>query len=225
MEDKHLLILRLEGALQSWDDISKWDSRGTGDFPTKTGIIGLLGCALGFGRNDRELVSLNESMTMAVRADRPGEVFTDFQTVTGYPLLNAEGKPKSTGSTIISRRSYLQDACFTVVLELKGDWHKRVVKALKEPKWTPYLGRKTCVPSRPILECEEPEYSNIDDALHRYPSAERAIYPMEFETEERHDTLASITRIDNLVGINRVYARRQVWRGLVKEAADVSVKS
>ena len=225
MEDKQLLILRLEGVLQSWDDISKWDRRGTGDFPTKSAIVGLLGCALGFNRDNHDLICLSENLTVAVRADRPGEIITDFQTVTGHPLLNAEGKPKTTGSTFISRRSYLQDACFTVVLELKGEWHRRVVEALKSPKWPLYLGRKTCVPSRPVLECENPGYINIDDALRRYPPAERATYPMEYETEEKHDTLVCITRPDNLVSVTREYTRRQVWRGLVEEAADVPGKS
>ena len=161
MAKKKLLILRLEGALQSWDASSKWDERSTGDFPTKSGVVGLLGCALGLERKNAALVALNKALTMAVRADRRGDHFTDFQTVTGFPLRNAEGKPKTTGNTIISKRSYLQDACFTVFLEMDEAWHDQLVYALKAPKWCLYLGRKTCVPSRPVLECEEPPYASL----------------------------------------------------------------
>ena len=40
MTEKKLLILRFDGALQSWDASSKWDERGTEDFPTKSGVVG-----------------------------------------------------------------------------------------------------------------------------------------------------------------------------------------
>ena len=116
-ETKALLVLRLEGALQAWGEMSKWDFRDSADLPTKSGIVGLLGCALGLERGDPELSALSESVRLAIRADRPGVRTVDFQTVTGDPLRNAEGKPKSGGNTIISRHAYLQDACFTVFLE------------------------------------------------------------------------------------------------------------
>lgn len=217
MEDKKLLILRLDGVLQSWDATSKWDDRGTEDFPTKSGIVGLLGCALGFERRDRELAELNNATTMAVRADRPGYKCVDFQTVTGFPLRNAEGKPKTTGNTLLSKRSYLQDACFTVFLETNDLWHSRLIAALRNPKWCVYLGRKTCVPSRPILECEDPDFSSLNEALIHYPSAERAVFPMSFETEVRDDSLSSLTRPDALFSENRVFVRRRIWRGTIKE--------
>ena len=222
MAEKKLLILRLEGALQGWDASSKWDERGVEDFPTKSGVVGLLGCALGLERGSTELAEMNEAVTMAVRADRRGDRFTDFQTVTGFPLRNAEGKPKTTGNTIISKRSYLQDACFTVFLEVDKAWHSRLVSALKAPKWCLYLGRKACVPSRPVLECEEPSYTSLDEALHSYPPAPRAVFPMTFETEVPDDSLNSITRSDSLVDPDRGFVRRRVWLGSIEEVQNVS---
>ena len=109
MAEKKLLILRLEGALQGWDAASKWDERGVEEFPTKSGVLGLLGCALGLERGAPELAELNEAITMAVRTDRRGDRFTDFQTVTGTPLRNAEGKPKVGWSKLgycMLRRTY-----------------------------------------------------------------------------------------------------------------------
>ena len=72
MEGKKLLILRLEGPLQAWGSDSKWDRRDTEAFPTKSGVVGLLGCALGLERNDPELVAMTNAIRMAVRADRGG---------------------------------------------------------------------------------------------------------------------------------------------------------
>ncbi len=214
---KKLLILRLEGVLQSWDATSKWDERGTEDFPTKSGITGLLGCALGLERGNADLSALNAAYTMAVRADRPGVRTVDFQTVTGSPLRNAEGKSKSTGNTLISRRSYLQDACFTVFIEADEYWHERIVAALKAPEWCLYLGRKSCVPSRPVLESEDPPYSGLNEALKLYPPARGASFPMTYETEIPDDALSDHTLPDEPVGGNRRFVRRRVWRGLVGE--------
>ena len=222
MAEKKLLILRLEGALQGWDAASKWDERSVEDFPTKSGVVGLLGCALGLERGNSGLTELNEALTMAVRADRRGNRFTDFQTVTGYPLRNAEGEPRKGDNTIISPRSYLQDACFTVFLEVDEAWHGRLVSALKAPRWCLYLGRKACVPSRPVLECEEVPYASLEEALRAYPPAPRAVFPMGYETEVPADNLNSITRPDSLVDPDRGFVRRRVWRGSIEEDRDVS---
>ena len=222
MGQKKLLILRLEGVLQAWDASSKWDERSTEDFPTKSGIVGLLGCAMGLERGDPALTALSDACVMAVRADRKGELLRDFQTVTGNPLRNAEGKPKTTGNTIISNRSYLQDACFTVVMETSEEWHTRITEALKAPKWCLYLGRKTCVPSRPVLECEDPPYGSLEEALRSYPSAERAELPMMYETELQDDALPNYTRPDALADPNRGFFQRRIWRGVLKEGDHVS---
>ena len=222
-ENKPLLILRLEGALQAWGETSKWDFRDSADFPTKSGIVGLLGCTLGLERGDPALYELSEAITIAVRADRPGLRAVDFQTVTGNPLLNAEGKKRSTGNTIISSRAYLQDACFTVFIEADEVWLERLAAALQAPRWQLYLGRKSCVPSRPVLEAVSADFASLDEALCRYPAAERASFPMLYEVERTADKLSSHQRPDRLMHGKREFALRRVWRGTVKEDADVPV--
>ena len=224
-EKKALLILRLEGALQAWGEMSKWDFRDSADFPTKSGIVGLLGCALGLERGSPALYDLSKAITVAVRADRPGLRAVDFQTVTGNPLRNAEGKPKSGGNTIISRRAYLQDACFTIFIETDDTWRARLVSALKEPKWPLYLGRKNCVPSRPVLDAVTADYVSLQDALARYPAAERTVFPMLCEVERESPVLSSYLRTDRLVSGNREFALRRVWRGVLKEDTDGSVQN
>ena len=219
---KKLIILRLEGALQSWDDTSKWDERGTAGFPSKSGIVGMLGCAMGLERGNPRLAMLSDAITLYVRADRPGSFVTDFQTVTGDPLRNAEGKPKTTGNTIISRRTYLQDACFTVVLEVEDGWYDSIVEGLRDPKWSVYLGRKACVPSRPVLEDAAPSYSDGMEALYGYPCAKGAVERMPFEAEVEDGRLSGSSRPDALTGQGRSFMLRKVYRGVIREGRDVS---
>lgn len=217
-EYRTMLILRLEGALQSWGEASKWDTRDTALLPTKSGVIGLLACALGWEREDPHIVQLHDALQIAVRADRPGSRLVDFHTVTGNPLRTAEGKPRSSGNTIISRRQYMQDASFLVVLSAEESLLLLLEKALKNPAWCIYLGRKSCVPSRPVLQEITTQYVDIMDALKHYPAAERAEYPMQYECDFEQPQAASFTRSDGSAETNsRQFARRRVWRGVIEE--------
>lgn len=89
---------------------------------------------------------------------------TDFHTVTGTNgvLLNAQGKPR--GSTIITPRQYLQGARFTVFLWGDERTLEDCAEALRHPCWPVYLGRKSCVPSVPLLP-RWVEADSVDDAL------------------------------------------------------------
>lgn len=225
MPDENLIVvLRLEGALQSWGEDSHWNHRDTGEFPTKSGILGMLGCALGLEKGDQALIELEQAFTMAVRADRAGTRLVDFHTVTGSPLLTADGKPRSVGNTFISRRDYLQDACFTVFLQIDPKWRGRVKEALKNPIWPIYLGRKNCIPSKPVFMEETVEYASLIDAVFHYQPDARAVKPMAFEIEDRDDSLVSLSRPDKMVSADRAFALRSVWRGTVKEEENVPVK-
>lgn len=166
-----LLLFRLEGPMQSWGTRARWDVRDTSLEPTKSGVIGLLGCARGLERDDRELERLDKALLFGVRVDRPGVISTDYHTVTGYHRTAGGGFKHAGGvvdtletalrhgpSTVISPRDYLHDASFLVALAIKPecvDANAGLLEELKgyleKPKWPIYLGRKSCVPSRPPL--------------------------------------------------------------------------
>ncbi len=227
---KTLLILRLEGVLQSWGDHSKWDTRDSGDFPSKSGVVGLLACALGLERDDPEIAELSANLHMAVRADRPGIRMLDFHTVRGNPLYNAEGKARA-NNTVVSYRWYLQDASFLVVIDLPEAWRERVIEALQHPVWPIYLGRKSCVPSRPVLEETTASYIDLMDAIRHYPVCKReedgpAPQSLYYECEIPGDSTASYTRADERISEGRSFALRSVHRGMVtREVQDVSDKN
>lgn len=214
-----LLILRLEGVLQSWGERSKWDDRDTASMPTKSGIVGMLACAMGLERNSAEIPALSQAIRIGIRADRCGTLIEDFQTVRpleNYDLLNAEGKPRGSSNTFISRRQYLQDASFLVVIEAGMDWQIRIREALQNPRWPICLGRKNCVPTRPILAAVCVDYPDILSLIKAWPAADRADPVMPYECETALPELVSVHRLDERLTGYRSFAYRTVYRGAVK---------
>jgi CRISPR system Cascade subunit CasD len=170
--------------MQSWGVRSRWDVRDTALEPTKSGIVGLMGCAMGLNRDDPKLEELDCALRYGVRIDRPGVISMDYHTVTGY-LRTAAGEFKHSGgtrtslakahehkeATIVSHRDYLHDAAFLVALEGERALLQKLKEHLINPKWPIYLGRKSCVPSRPILDRLTDEYEDLESALRREPWA------------------------------------------------------
>nr|PZN30254.1 MAG: type I-E CRISPR-associated protein Cas5/CasD [Chloroflexota bacterium] len=79
----HTLFLRLEGPLQAWGLRARWGERDTADAPSKSGLLGLLGCALGLSREDPMLRELSDQLRLGVRVDRPGTLLRDYHTTGG----------------------------------------------------------------------------------------------------------------------------------------------
>jgi CRISPR-associated Cas5-like protein len=154
MNQSFVLFLRLEGPLQAWGDTSKFVIRRSMDAPTKSGVLGLICCAMELSRQAArgELSELNK-LAMGVRVDRPGTRWWDYHTVgAGIGLLTAEGNLKAEAKgTLVSRREYLSDASFLVALQGDEKLIDKVRAALAKPKWTLFLGRKSCPPAAPIL--------------------------------------------------------------------------
>jgi CRISPR system Cascade subunit CasD len=191
------LFLRLEGALQAWgNNESKFVIRRTADVPTKSGIAGLLCAALGIGRQDavKNWLPILANLRMGVRIDRPGIRWWDFQTVgAGQRMRKAEFKepktPQDVGEaleatikpsqiqtreeTLPSRREYLCDASFLVALQGDPEIIAQLSHAIRNPKWTLYLGRKCCSPSRPVGEHGTGYYSSLEEALSSLPVESR----------------------------------------------------
>jgi CRISPR system Cascade subunit CasD len=163
------LFLRLEGPLQAWgDQQSKFVIRRTAEAPTKSGVIGLLCAALGVSRPEAAEGWLTRlgAVSMGVRIDVPGVRWWDYHTVgAGMQMRTAEGGTKS--GAMLTRREYLCDASFLVALQGEPGLIAELEAAIKAPKWTLYLGRKSCPPSRLLLDPEHPpgEFPDLLSAL------------------------------------------------------------
>ncbi len=169
------LFLRLEGPLQAWgDQQSKFLVRRTAEAPTKSGLIGMLCAALGVSRVEapQEWLPKLGALRMGVRTDVPGVRWWDYHTVgAGMRMRTAEGGTKP--GAMLTRREYLSDASFLVALQGESSLIAELEAAMKAPQWTPYLGRKCCLPSRPLLEHPAGEFPDLLSALQAVPWRKR----------------------------------------------------
>lgn len=76
-----VLLLRLAAPLQSWGVESKFDTRRTLGYPTKSGVIGLVASAMGRERTE-PLDDLNE-LKIGIRVENEGRQIRDYHTANG----------------------------------------------------------------------------------------------------------------------------------------------
>ncbi len=137
MNSPQTLLITLKGPMQSWGFRSRFDDRDTSLEPTRSGVIGLICAAMGIARG--EGISKFDIIRMGVRIDKEGRVERDYQTAQN--VVRADG---SSGSDVVSQRYYLADASYTVGLESTDvDLLTEIAEALRNPKWTLFLGRKS----------------------------------------------------------------------------------
>lgn len=163
--------MRLEGPLQAWSSQGKLGIRDTEREPTKSGILGMVGSALGMPRDDDETLARLRALSLAVRVDREGTLLRDFHTAGGGRFRGTDYFTFGASDCIPSERYYLQDASFVAALGGPDELVVRIGEALTSPCWPLYLGRRSCVPSVPILVSvvDQDPVSAVRDA----PYAER----------------------------------------------------
>ncbi|TVL88514.1 type I-E CRISPR-associated protein Cas5/CasD [Streptomyces sp. SAJ15] len=154
-----MLLLRLAGPLQSWGDRSAFNHRETRPEPTKSGIVGLLAAAA--GRPRHAAVDDLAGLSLGIRVDQPGSLLRDYHTVSDYrgrPLpsaaVNAKGLQKPTSPakyTHVTQRFYLQDAVFLAAVAGDEALITTLEQALRRPAYPLALGRRSCVPTQPLL--------------------------------------------------------------------------
>lgn len=160
-----ILTLRIEGAMQSWGN-SSYETRGTEDFPTQRGILGLIGSAMGYSRENPDFLKKVESLTTAFRIDARGKKLRDYQTI-------AISKPGAKISKKIVEKFYLADASFLVAVYDPQDQNAQLLleieQALKKPANTLFLGRKAYPPSTRIFD-DLKDYASLRQAFERIPA-------------------------------------------------------
>lgn len=162
------LILKLQGVMQAWGEHTFEGLRPSTNFPTRSALTGLLAACLGIDRNDRQQQqALANSFLYAVRQDETEHSvikMTDYHTVKDaredYVGLKSH-------DTIITQREYLLDAAFTVAIwNTEGAEYslEQLKTAVCQPRYTPFLGRRSCPITRPLYEsCVQA--INSDEAL------------------------------------------------------------
>ena len=160
---KHL-FLWLEGPLQSWGADSRFDLRQTLDFPTKSGVFGMLLASSGdSGPQERLLARMADAPFTVVTFADSGDRLMDYHMVgNGYDEKDAwsslhiprknDGAKAVGGGAKRTYREYLQGRAFAVFVGLDNDLAEKFAASLRHPVFDLYLGRKCCVPSAPIFQ-------------------------------------------------------------------------
>lgn len=167
---RYFLILKLHGPMQAWGEHTFEGLRPSANFPSRSGVLGLLGACLGIRRNEPDrLQQLADSIGIAVRQDELGNrrmlKITDYHTVKDA-RADYTGKEKP-HDTIQTWREYLLDAQFTIAVwnhENAAIALNAIEERIKQPIFTPYLGRRSCPLSRPLFE-KRRTAQNPQDAL------------------------------------------------------------
>lgn len=149
------LVFTLSATLAAMGDLAGHERRGSWHWPGRSAVLGLLGAAMGI-RRDGDFKAL-DSLSLAVAVFDDGRPMRDYHTVETVPsavvkqansrpeALRAAGKLRS--NTAITLRDYRTGGLYGVAVW--GDGLERLAIGLNAPKFTLYLGRKSCPLSAP----------------------------------------------------------------------------
>lgn len=160
------LLLRFEAPLMSFGGVMVDQHNITDRFPGLALLTGLLGNALGYTHaGHAALDALQARLRFAARWDRSPQPVCDYQTValgqsflqdTGWTTRGiSEGRGgASSEGTHIRFRHYWADGVLTMAFSLAdaaGPDLDALATALPCPARPLFIGRKTCLPSAPLL--------------------------------------------------------------------------
>ena len=82
-----------------------------------------------------------------VEKELPVRRLQDYHTVQKTRRANGT----INNDCVLTHRQYLTDAAFGIILEGNSAFLGEIAIALADPKWGIWLGRKSCIPSAPVL--------------------------------------------------------------------------
>lgn len=236
------LVFQLQATLSSWGEPAVGEFRGTAEHPSQSALVGLLGAALGVLREDEAAhAALRDSYGFAIGLPSGGSLLRDYHTAQVPPRSALKARPRATRrhelavpkqelGTILSTRDYRQNAASLVCVQIRPGAAvpyslAGLAAALREPRFTLYLGRKACVPAAPlwpqVLESESAAtafaaYAALFDAarasaadkygrlpLEALPAVARLVFDEHVEAGLPHDL--TLRRKDRLI-------RRKGWQ-------------
>lgn len=160
------LLFRLYAPLASWGEVAVGEFRPSHAYPGRSSLLGLIAAACGIDRSDdAQHARLDAALSFAVAVYEEGALLRDYHTAQVPGASDLKERPHRTRAdelsipradlnTILSTRDYRQDALCVVGAWLRGqvtDVDLESIKAaLERPRFTLYLGRKSCPPALPL---------------------------------------------------------------------------
>lgn len=133
-----ILLLNISAPMQSWGTELKLKDHPTDNYPSKSGIIGMIASAE--GRSREENISDLASLKMAVRIDHEGTLALDYQTACiRKNVCDRDIKDKD---RYLGYRYFLCDAKFMVAIEGAEDQLNDIAYNLRHPANALFLGRR-----------------------------------------------------------------------------------
>ena len=185
------LILRLDAPLISFG-APAIDRHGViQPYPALSMLTGLIGNALGYDHTDsHKLERMQDRLRYAVREDRIGRQIKDYQTVDLSQSFMRDGAAWTTRGYIEKRkggtastgtheryRYYWADGVYTVAMTMvpfdEVPTLDDLEQKLQYPERPLFIGRKTCLPSSPLL-VETQEREDIMEAIQSAGYSRRA---------------------------------------------------
>jgi CRISPR system Cascade subunit CasD len=152
--------------MESWGGISVGYYRPTETRPTKSAIAGILSAAMGLERYDQRIGSLFTDFDYAIASAGKESKMLDYHTIeTSVPgkdseITNVGPRPTELRrdwklrNTILSEREYICNGYYTVFMIQKQPSFttlENMRDSLVNPTYAPYLGRKSCPLSFPMM--------------------------------------------------------------------------
>ena len=221
------VLLWLEGPLQSWGYDSRFGRRESLNFPTKSGVLGIILAAMGAGGEQRELLfqlsQYRQTVLSYVRLSISKPVqLRDFHMVgSGYDTSDKwqnllvpkteDGKSSVGGGSKSTHRAYIQDGAFAVVIEAEEHLASHIASALQDPVWDISLGRKSCPPSdivpRGVFDSFDSACQAAEDiAIQKNRRKDFVVYDEVLEDGEQ----LSLSDVPLQFGVQKIYGDRTV---------------
>ena len=148
-------ILHLQGPMMSYADKGFGQLREEGEAPSRSAVIGMVAGAMGLERGSERLLELHNELRVHVAQISSGALLVDYHTVltAGYKemdptRLRREG---AKGNPTLTWRSYHCDTHFMAFVESSNqELLDECSRALHDPVYTAFLGRRSCPPSTPL---------------------------------------------------------------------------
>lgn len=229
MAIKHVLLW-IEAPLQSWGCSSKFGPRSAGEFPTKSGIYGMILAGLGLPGKQieflKEISRYHQTVISYKKSGNQSPKLIDFQMVgNGYDSENnkednwysmnipkkLDGGSSVGGGSKMVFKHYLQNAVFAVIQEADDEFAEQIKSAMTEPVFDVFFGRKNCIPTDIIFRGI---FDSIEEAKNRaFEIAEGKRLLLDFEVSEVNQTPEEIVINDVPLqfGERKKYRDRKVF--------------
>jgi CRISPR system Cascade subunit CasD len=182
------LTFALAAPIASFGDLAIGERRTGWTRPARSAVIGLIGACLGLERRDEEgQAALAKQYGVALLCLSSGIALTDYHT-TQVPstrrgkrfFTRAEELASPDLNTVLSRRDYRVGAWHLAALWSRSEeprWSlSAIADAMARPRFTPYLGRKSCPLGLPLAPSLQESATAIDALRVRHRDGPEATF-------------------------------------------------